>query len=126
MSSCWLVSVFNQSFCSHLIKKNELNRGTTSETNVSPHPVLLRVDLDIQNLSQCNETFQGTIPVGAFCAGSLDGSRDACFGDSGGGLICSDQIAGIVSFGFGCGRPRFPGVYTDVSQYNRNSQIFVF
>lgn len=68
----------------------------------------------------CNGTqaFQGLIPLGSFCAGSLDGSRDACFGDSGGGLICNGQITGIVSFGFGCGRRGFPGVYVDVSQFN--------
>lgn len=42
----------------------------------------------------------------------------ACAGDSGGGLICSGTIAGIVSFGFGCGRKNFPGAYADVSQFN--------
>lgn len=109
-----------------LIRKYCCNRGTTSETNVSPHPVLLRVDIDIQNLAQCNLTFQGTIPLGHFCAGTLDGMRDACFGDSGGGLICSGQIAGIVSFGFGCGRPRFPGVYVDVAQFNRKLRFLSY
>lgn len=56
--------------------------------------------------------------MGHLCAGSFDGSRDACFGDSGGGLICEGLIAGIVSFGFGCGRRNFPGAYVDVSQFN--------
>ena len=72
------------------------------------------------NLDFCNGSlsFHGAIPHGTFCAGSLDGSRDACFGDSGGGLMCSGQIAGIVSFGFGCGRRNFPGAYVDVSQFN--------
>lgn len=27
-------------------------------------------------------------------------------GDSGGSLICNSQVAGIVSFGFGCGRSK--------------------
>ena len=47
--------------------------------------------------------------------------RDACFGDSGGPLSVminsTLQIAGIVSWGVGCGRAGYPGVYTDVSRY---------
>ncbi|CRK90510.1 CLUMA_CG004118, isoform A [Clunio marinus] len=94
--------------------------GVTSETNTRPHPILLRVELQIIAMNFCNGTqsFHGSIPDGSLCAGSLDGSRDACFGDSGGGLMCNGQIAGVVSFGFGCGRRNFPGVYVDVSQYN--------
>lgn len=56
--------------------------------------------------------------MGHICAGVLDGSRDACFGDSGGALICEGQISGVVSFGFGCARRNFPGAYVDVAQYN--------
>lgn len=95
-------------------------RGTTAETNVRPHLILLRVELDIIPMNFCNgsQSYHGSIPPNFICAGTLDGSRDACFGDSGGGLICNNQIAGIVSFGFGCGRRNFPGAYADVSQFN--------
>lgn len=80
----------------------------------------MRVELQIVPMEFCNGTqsFHGSIPIGFICAGSPDGSRDACFGDSGGGLICNGAIAGIVSFGFGCGRRNFPGAYIDVSQWN--------
>lgn len=92
----------------------------TAETNERPHPILLSVQLQTISMDFCNGTqsFHGTIPIGFFCAGSHDGSRDACFGDSGGALICNGQITGIVSFGFGCGRRNFPGAYVDVSQFN--------
>ena len=48
-----------------------------------------------------------------------------CFvkqGDTGGPLQCEDQygrfhLVGITSFGYGCGRPNTPGVYTKVSEY---------
>ncbi|CAO1438468.1 unnamed protein product [Diamesa hyperborea] len=94
--------------------------GTIHEDNTRPHPILMRVEIEIINLEVCNGTdsFRGSIPIGFFCAGVMAGGRDACQGDSGGALICNSQIAGIVSFGFGCGRRNFPGAYVDVSQFN--------
>ncbi|KAM5255842.1 complement factor I [Ctenodactylus gundi] len=56
------------------------------------------------------------------CAGTSDGSIDACKGDSGGPLVCMDAnnvtyVWGIVSWGDNCGKPEFPGVYTKVANY---------
>lgn len=50
------------------------------------------------------------------CAGS-EQKIDSCQGDSGGGLVCDGQLAGIVSFGNGCADPKYPGIYTEVSNY---------
>ncbi|XP_067591438.1 complement factor I isoform X5 [Pseudorca crassidens] len=56
------------------------------------------------------------------CAGTDDGSIDACKGDSGGPLVCKDAnnvtyVWGVVSWGENCGNSEFPGVYTKVANY---------
>lgn len=53
-----------------------------------------------------------------FCAGYSTGGADICRGDYGGGLFCNGStVYGIASYGFGCGRPYYPGVYTNVTTY---------
>jgi len=57
-------------------------------------------------------------------------SGSACQGDSGGPLMAGTRfgedfdsfryyLTGVVSFGFKCGEPDIPGVYTRVSEYSQ-------
>lgn len=91
--------------------------GATTEGSDNASPNLMRVNLEIVDTGRCNKSYQGMVGNNMFCAGTMSGGRDACQGDSGGGLMCGGVITGVVSFGYGCGRPRFPGVYMDVSAY---------
>lgn len=81
-------------------------------------PTQLQV-LDVPVLSQtvCENAYvDDDITNRMFCAGYLNGGKDACQGDSGGPLMYNGQLIGVVSWGFGCARPNYPGVYASVSE----------
>ena len=58
------------------------------------------------------------------CTGLKEGGRDACKGDSGGGLLYQEEDTGhwvevgIISSGYKCGLPRVPGIYTRVATFS--------
>ena len=82
---------------------------------------LQQVVVPIISNDVCNASYGGSITNNMICAGLVSGGIDSCQGDSGGPLMVQagqDWLqAGIVSFGVGCARPNFYGVYTRVSRY---------
>ncbi|MEU8824838.1 serine protease [Streptomyces sp. NPDC048636] len=53
------------------------------------------------------------------CAGNFDrGGVDTCDYDSGTPLVVDGVLAGITSWGVGCGKPGHPGLYTRVSSFS--------
>uniref|UniRef100_A0A8C3UXB1 Peptidase S1 domain-containing protein n=1 Tax=Catharus ustulatus TaxID=91951 RepID=A0A8C3UXB1_CATUS len=68
----------------------------------------------------CKKFYPVQISSRMLCAGFQQGTVDSCSGDAGGPLACKEPsgkwfLAGITSWGYGCARPYFPGVYTKVT-----------
>jgi len=86
--------------------------GTTSEGG-SLARQLMKVDVPVWTVEDCRDVYgQNDIADGMICAGYEEGGKDSCQGDSGGPLMCGHGLDGIVSWGYGCAQPGFPGVYT--------------
>ncbi|GLV32013.1 uncharacterized protein CBL_07772 [Carabus blaptoides fortunei] len=94
--------------------------GRTSEGGMLPG-IVQEVAVPIWSLTQCRAMKYRASRITNYmlCAGR--GKQDSCQGDSGGPLLVHNgdkyEIVGIVSWGVGCGRPGYPGVYTRVSRY---------
>ncbi|KAL0860394.1 hypothetical protein ABMA27_009788 [Loxostege sticticalis] len=83
--------------------------------------ILQRVEVPIVNSQACGKAYEPlyTITSRMLCAGVPEGGKDACQGDSGGPLVHNGKLAGVVSWGLGCARPDYPGVYAKVSALRR-------
>uniref|UniRef100_A0A672KSF8 Zgc:123295 n=1 Tax=Sinocyclocheilus grahami TaxID=75366 RepID=A0A672KSF8_SINGR len=84
--------------------------------------ILQEVMIPIVNNSACANAYGGRITSNMICAGLLNqGGKDSCQGDGGGPMVSKSGSlwiqSGIVSFGKGCAEPKYPGVYSRVSQY---------
>ncbi|XP_064114231.1 transmembrane protease serine 11D-like isoform X3 [Macrobrachium nipponense] len=75
------------------------------------------------SLEECQTLYEGTFVITPVMLCAYSPGKDACQGDSGGGLVrlASDGrwvLVGIVSFGKGCAEDNAPGVYARVSSFN--------
>jgi trypsin len=96
--------------------------GTTSEGGNLAN-TLQKVDVPYVPNDRCNDEYAGfnEVTPGMLCAGNEDdGGVDACQGDSGGPIFFKSDRAqvGLTSWGLGCARPGYPGVYTRTTYYN--------
>ncbi|GAB0089398.1 transmembrane protease serine 9 [Sergentomyia squamirostris] len=95
--------------------------GSLRENGPQPS-ILQEVSIPIWSNTDCARKYGNAAPAGIttnmICAGK--DYSDSCSGDSGGPLMVNDgkwtQI-GVVSWGIGCGKGQYPGVYTRVSNF---------
>ncbi|KAH6939239.1 hypothetical protein HPB50_016558 [Hyalomma asiaticum] len=86
---------------------------------------LREVWLPIVSNNACSEIFKDILKIRdeMICAGDINGTKDACQGDSGGSLMWQSKAddrwytLGIVSFGVKCAEPGYYGTYTRVQSY---------
>ncbi|XP_032678014.1 trypsin-1-like [Odontomachus brunneus] len=97
--------------------------GTLQEDG-KPSCFLQEVEVPVMSLQACRNTSYSPrmISDNMLCAGYLEGKKDSCQGDSGGPLIAEREdkkyeLIGVVSWGNGCARPGYPGVYTRITRY---------
>lgn len=92
--------------------------GSTQNNNES-NKQLRSVMVPKVNQRRCSRAYTvfGGITDRMICAGYDRGGKDACQGDSGGPLVdrTNNTLIGVVSWGYGCASPRYPGVYSKVS-----------
>jgi trypsin len=92
--------------------------GTTSEGG-SLSASLRQVTVPIVARSTAQADYgASSITANMIAAGLAQGGEDACQGDSGGPLTtASGVLVGITSWGNGCARANYPGIYTRVGNY---------
>ncbi|KAJ9597893.1 hypothetical protein L9F63_011259, partial [Diploptera punctata] len=90
--------------------------ATNADENEFPSQLQV-VSVPIVDRQICDYDYQqlGGIRNDMICAGMNEGGKDACAYDSGGPLVVVTKQVGIVSWGIGCGLPRYPGIYSNVA-----------
>ncbi len=98
--------------------------GVTTESGTTSPDGLREVEVPIVSFTTCANGYAGKYQLSDsyhLCAGLPGGTKDSCYGDSGGPLIVPNGSgwlqAGIVSFGIGCAEPDYYGIYSRVSYF---------
>lgn len=94
--------------------------GTTSEGSYKLPNLLQKVDVPLVSQASCSKSYPNQITDRMICAGYAQGGKDSCQGDSGGPLVAKADdghryLIGVVSWGQGCARAGYPGIYSKVN-----------
>ncbi|XP_037792512.1 trypsin-1-like [Penaeus monodon] len=106
--------------------------GRLSENGRSSD-VVREVRVPIMSNSECKtkKYNPSEITDNMMCAGYDAGKIDACQGDSGGPMLWESegssqiQLIGVVSWGQGCARAGYPGIYTRIQNYRNFIDAYI-
>lgn len=92
--------------------------GVADERGELSSPTLQGAEVPLWSNARCYEAYARWMiihePALQLCAAPRRGGVDSCFGDSGGPLVIDQggpKVLGIVSYGNGCARKGWPGIY---------------
>jgi secreted trypsin-like serine protease len=96
--------------------------GATTEGDKIPPSTLQQVVVPIVSNATAQTAHLTTITENMLAAGLAGGGKDSCQGDSGGPLMVESGSGtylhvGVVSFGQGCARPQYYGIYTRTANF---------
>jgi secreted trypsin-like serine protease len=96
--------------------------GATREGGAQS-PTLKKAIVPFVSDSVCAQAYRELAPATEICAGYAQGGVDTCQGDSGGPMVKRAATGewrevGIVSYGYGCARAGYPGVYSEVQAFS--------
>lgn len=94
-----------------------LGWGTTSEGGQQADHLQMAT-VPVSSDETCSAAYGEYSPDSMVCAGYPEGGIDACQGDSGGPMVAGGKLIGVTSWGQGCARPNYPGVYARVGAYH--------
>jgi secreted trypsin-like serine protease len=86
-------------------------------------PTLKKATVPFVSDSVCGQAYDELAPATEICAGYAQGGVDTCQGDSGGPMVKRAATGewrevGITSYGYGCARAGYPGVYGEVQAFS--------
>ncbi|SPP76217.1 blast:Trypsin-1 [Drosophila guanche] len=89
--------------------------GLTSEGG-STSRTLRATQITVVRQRVCKQEYSSLASITKYMFCARGRNKDSCSGDSGGAVTRGSTLLGIVSFGYGCARSGYPGVYTAVAR----------
>ncbi|EDX09046.1 trypsin beta [Drosophila simulans] len=88
--------------------------GVTKEGGTTASKTLQTAQIRVVRQQKCRKDYRGQATITKYMLCARAAGKDSCSGDSGGPVTRNNTLLGIVSFGYGCARAGYPGVYTAV------------
>ncbi|XP_017071149.1 trypsin beta [Drosophila eugracilis] len=89
--------------------------GVTKEGSTTASKTLQFIQTRVVKQKKCRSDYRGKASITNYMICARSAGKDSCSGDSGGPVTRNNDLVAIVSFGYGCARAGYPGVYTAVS-----------